>query len=123
MIRKHHPVPAEAMSTPETTGPIKRPALKDIEFSATAFTVVKPNQVWVIYIRTWKDWLYLVVVIDLFARNVVGWSMKPTLGRELVLAALMMAVWRRIPSERVIVHGDQGSQYGSDDWQRFCRVQ
>lgn len=51
------------------------------------FTVVRANQVWVTditYIRTWQGWLYLAVVIDLFARNVVGWSMKPTLSRELL---------------------------------------
>ncbi|HHF9884053.1 IS3 family transposase [Citrobacter sp. FDAARGOS_156] len=89
------------------------------------FTVVRANQVWVTditYIRTWQGWLYLAVVIDLFARNVVGWSMKPTLSRELALDALMMAVWRRKPDGEVIVHSDQGSQYGSDDWQRFCRA-
>lgn len=88
------------------------------------FTVVRANQVWVTditYIRTWQGWLYLAVVIDLFARNVVGWSMKPTLSRELALDALMMAVWRRKPDGEVIVHSDQGSQYGSDDWQ-FCRA-
>ncbi|EOC7172041.1 MULTISPECIES: IS3 family transposase [Klebsiella] len=89
------------------------------------FTVVRANQVWVTditYIRTWQGWLYLAVVIDLFARNVVGWSMKPTLSRELALDALMMAVWRRKPDGEVIVRSDQGSQYGSDDWQRFCRA-
>jgi len=89
------------------------------------FTVVRANQVWVTditYIRTWQGWLYLAVVIDLFARNVVGWSMKPTLLRELALDALMMAVWRRKPDGKVIVHSDQGCQYGSDDWQRFCRA-
>ncbi|HGU5579120.1 MULTISPECIES: IS3 family transposase [Klebsiella pneumoniae complex] len=89
------------------------------------FTVVRANQVWVTditYIRTWQGWLYLAVVIDLFARNVVGWSMKPTLSRELALDALMMAVWRRKQDGEVIVHSDQGSQYGSDDWQRFCRA-
>ncbi|ECE2104320.1 IS3 family transposase [Salmonella enterica subsp. enterica serovar Newport] len=89
------------------------------------FTVVRANQVWVTditYIRTWQGWLYMAVVIDLFARNVVGWSMKPTLSRELALDALMMAVWRRKPDGEVVVHSDQGSQYGSDDWQRFCRA-
>ncbi|WP_218811931.1 IS3 family transposase [Klebsiella quasipneumoniae] len=89
------------------------------------FTVVRANQVWVTditYIRTWQGWLYLAVVIDLFARNVVGWSMKPALSRELALDALMMAVWRRKPDGEVNVHSDQGSQYGSDDWQRFCRA-
>lgn len=89
------------------------------------FTVVRANQVWVTditYIRTWQGWLYLAVVIDLFARNVVGWSMKPILSRELALDALMIAVWRRKPDCEVIVHSDQGSQYGSDDWQCFCRA-
>ena len=47
--------------------------------------------------------------------------MKPTLEKEIVLDALMMAVCQREPTEPVIVHSDQGSQYGSDDWQRFCR--
>ncbi len=89
-----------------------------------AFTVDRPNQAWVTditYIRTWQGWLYLAVVMDLFARNIVGWSMKPTLARDLVLDALMMAVWRRRPESNVLVHSDQGSQYGSDDWLRFCQ--
>lgn len=87
------------------------------------FAVDAPNKVWVTditYIRTWQGWLYLAVVVDLYARKVVGWSMKPTLGRELALDALLMAVWRRKPGNRVIVHSDQGSQYGSDDFKRFC---
>jgi len=87
------------------------------------FKVDVPNKVWVTditYIRTWQGWLYLAVVLDLYARKVVGWSMKPTLGRELALDALLMAVWRRKPQQRVLVHSDQGSQYGSDDFKRFC---
>ena len=47
--------------------------------------------------------------------------MKPTLARELALDALLMALMRRAPKQPVIVHSDQGSPYGSDDWQRFCR--
>ncbi len=89
------------------------------------FTVEQPNQVWVTditYLRTWQGWLYLAVVMDLYARNIVGWSMKPTLARELVLDAVVMAVWRRKPQHHVLVHSDQGSQYGSDDWLRFCRA-
>ena len=62
----------------------------------------------------------LAVVLDLHSRAVVGWSMKPTIAKEVVLDALMMAVWRRKPTQEVIVHSDQGSQYGSDDWKRFC---
>jgi len=89
-----------------------------------AFTVDYPDCAWVTditYIRTWQGWLYLAVVMDLFARKVIGWSMKPTLARELVLDAVLMAVWRRKPTKKVLIHSDQGSQYGSDDWQRFCR--
>jgi putative transposase len=88
-----------------------------------SFTVEAPNMTWVTditYIRTWQGWLYLAVVVDLYSRKVVGWSMKPTLARELALDALLMAVVRRRPQQNVIVHSDQGVQYGSDDWIRFC---
>ena len=80
------------------------------------FTVDVPDRAWVTditYLRTWQGWLYLAVVIDLFSRKVVGWSMKPSLARELILDALLMALWRRKPTQSVIVHSDQGSQYGS----------
>jgi len=59
------------------------------------FTVDAPDQAWVTditYIRTWQGWLYLAVVVDLFARKAVGWSIKSTLSRELVIDALLMAV-------------------------------
>src|SRR6266853_4920864 len=58
------------------------------------FTVAHPNRAWVTditYIRTWQGWLYLAVVMDLFSRKIVGWSTKPTIGRELVPDAVMMA--------------------------------
>ena len=86
--------------------------------------VRETDQAWVTditYIRTYEGWLYLAVVMDLHSRMIIGWSMKPTLARELVLDALLMAVWRRKPGKEVIVHSDQGSQYGSYDWMRFCR--
>jgi len=89
------------------------------------FTVDRPDVAWVTditYIRTWEGWLYLAVVMDLHSRMIVGWSMQPTLARDIVLDALLMAVWNRKPKERVIVHSDQGSQYGSDDWVRFCKA-
>jgi putative transposase len=88
------------------------------------FTVEGPDRVWVTditYIRTWQGWLYLAAVMDLYSRKIVGWSMKRTLARELVLDAILMAVWRRKPRSPVLVHSDQGSQYGSDDWLRFCQ--
>ncbi|MBY0271332.1 MAG: IS3 family transposase [Burkholderiales bacterium] len=86
--------------------------------------VSSPNKSWVTditYIRTWKGWLYLAVVMDLFSRKNIGWSTKPTIGRELVLDAVLMAVRQRHPVQ-AIIHSDQGSQYGSDDWRRFCRT-
>jgi putative transposase len=89
------------------------------------FTVDEPDKAWVTditYIRTWQGWLYLAVVMDLHSRKIVGWSMKPSLARELVLDAIVMAVWRRRPGKGLIIHSDQGSQYSSDDFQRFCRA-
>ena len=88
------------------------------------FSVSSPNKAWVTditYIRTWQGWLYLAVVMDLFSRKIVGWSTKPTIGRELILDAILMAVRQRRP-RRTVIHSDQGSQYGSDDWRRFCRT-
>jgi putative transposase len=89
------------------------------------FTVHRPDYAWVTditYIRTWEGWLYLAAVMDLHSRMIIGWSMQPTLARDVVLDALLMAVWRRKPKQPVIVHSDQGSQYGSDDWIRFCKA-
>ncbi len=89
------------------------------------FTVDRPDHAWVTditYIRTWEGWLYLAVVMDLHSRMIIGWSMQPTLARDIVLDALLMAVWSRKPKQPVIVHSDQGSQYGSDDWIRFCKA-
>ncbi len=86
------------------------------------FEVEQPDQAWVTditQIRTLQGWLYLPVVIDLFSRRVIGWSMKPTIHRDIVLDALLMAVWRRKPEDSVIIHSDQGSQFSSDDWKRF----
>lgn len=87
------------------------------------FEVELPNRLWVTditYIRTWEGWLYLAVVMDLFSRKIVGWSTKPTIHRQLVLDAVMMAVRLRKP-RKAVIHSDQGSQFGSDDWLRFCR--
>lgn len=88
------------------------------------FTADAPNQAWVsdiTYIRTHEGWLYLAIVLDLFSRQVVGWSMQSRMHVDLVLKALVMAVWRRKPQGQVIVHSDQGSQYTSSDWQNFLK--
>ena len=87
------------------------------------FTVTRSNKAWVTditYIRTWQGWLYLAVVIDLFSRKIVGWATSANLGRQLALDAVLMSVRRRHP-RRAIIHSDQGTQYGSDDWRRFCK--
>lgn len=88
------------------------------------FSVAAADSVWatdITYIRTAEGWLYLAVVVDLYSRMVIGWSMQPTLARGLVLDALLMAVWRRRPEKPVTVHSDQGIQYSSEDWMRFCK--
>jgi putative transposase len=88
------------------------------------FDVPHPDRVWVTditYIRTWEGWLYLAVVMDLFSRKIVGWSTRPTIHRQLVLDAVMMAVRHR-RARGTVIHSDQGCQYGSDDWRRFCRT-
>ncbi len=89
------------------------------------FTMDKPDRAWVTditYIRTYEGWLYLAVVMDLYSRKIIGWSMKTTLAKEIVLDALLMAVWRRKPAHDVIIHSDQGSQFSSDEWKRFCQM-
>ncbi len=84
----------------------------------------EPDQAWVTditYIRTHQGWLYLAVVLDLHSRAVVGWSMRNSMETTLVLDALTMAVWRRKPKASVIIHSDQGSQFGSDEFTRWCK--
>ena len=88
------------------------------------FDVQSPDQVWVTditYIKTYEGWAYLAVVIDLFSRRVVGWSMQSRMTTDLALQALLMAVWRRKPKSTVTIHSDQGSQYTSREWQTFLR--
>jgi len=86
------------------------------------FNVDAPDTVWVTditYIRTHEGWLYLAAVIDLYSRKVVGWSMHSRMQTSLALNALLMAVWRRKPTNKVIVHSDQGSQFTSHEWREF----
>lgn len=83
---------------------------------ARRFNPSGPNQAWVsdiTYIRTRSGWLYLAVVLDLYARKVVGWAMAPTMHAELVCAALQLAIAQRQPTPGLIVHSDRGSQYAS----------
>ena len=85
------------------------------------FTVDAPNKVWagdITYIATDEGWLFLAAVIDLFSRQVVGWSMREDMRRELVIDALRMAWFKRHPGKQagLIFHSDRGSQYASQDF-------
>jgi len=84
------------------------------------FTPEEPNQKWasdITYIWTAEGWLYLAVVMDLFSRAIVGWSMSERMTRELVIDAFVMATKRRNPPSGLLHHSDRGSQYASDDYQ------
>lgn len=86
------------------------------------FKAERPNKVWVAditYIHTDEGWLYMAAVLDLYSRRVVGWHMAPHMRTELVEKALEMAVKQRRPGPNLIHHSDRGSQYASNDYQRF----
>jgi len=93
------------------------PNVLEQDFNATA-----PNQKWVsdiTYLWTEEGWLYLAVVIDLYSRLVVGWSLAERMTADLTCQALQMALWRRRMPTGVIVHSDRGSQYCSTQYQRL----
>jgi putative transposase len=86
------------------------------------FQADRPNQKWLAdftYLWTAEGWLYVAVVLDLFSRRIVGWSMKAERDAQLVMDALMMAVWRRGKADALLHHSDQGSQYTSEQFQRL----
>ncbi len=87
------------------------PNLLQREFEADA-----PNRKWLAdFTYVWTDggWLYVAVVLDLYSRRIVGWSMKAEMTAQLVIDALVMAVWRRGMPRELLHHSDQGSQYGA----------
>ena len=93
----------------------------DRQFEATG-----PNQRWVAdftYIWTDEGWLYFAVVMDLFSRRIVGWSMSSEMTAQLVTDALVMALWRRGKPRELLHHSDQGSQYTSEQFQRLLAEQ
>jgi putative transposase len=95
------------------------PNVLDRQFTATA-----PNQKWVAdftYVWTHEGWLFVAVVLDLYSRRVVGWSMQATMTAQLVTDALTMAVWRRGERDALMHHSDRGSQYSSEPFQRLLR--
>ena len=83
------------------------------------FVTDAPNQRWVAditYISTRQGWLYLAVVMDLYSRRIVGWSMSQWMSRGIVIRALKMAIDARQPDDKLIHHSDRGAQYTSDDF-------
>jgi len=110
---------------PTTTrcDPTKRPATNLLDQD---FTADRPNQKWVTditYLPTRRGWIYLAVVMDLFARKVVGWSMGDSLGTGLVSDALRRAIESRRPDGRDLLHhSDRGCQYTSDAYQRTLKT-
>ena len=89
------------------------------------FEVEKPNDWWVsdiTYIHTHEGFLFLAVVMDLYARNIIGWSMGARITDDLVLDALTMAYWRRRPPATLKLHSDQGSQYSSNRCKKLLKT-
>lgn len=89
------------------------------------FDVAARDKVWVTditYIRTQEGFAYLAVVIDLFSRRVVGWSMQSRQTTDVVLQALLMPTWRRKPKAKVLIHLDQGSRFTSIDRAAFLKA-
>ncbi|MDH5769512.1 MAG: IS3 family transposase, partial [Nitrospirota bacterium] len=83
------------------------------------FVAEKPNTVWVsdiTYISTLEGWLYLVVILDLYSRQAVGWAMSDRLTSDFVVKALYQAIGRRRPPSGCILHSDRGVQYASADF-------
>jgi transposase InsO family protein len=101
----------------------KQPVAPNIlgrEFTATA-----PNQKWagdLTYIWTNEGWLYLAVIIDLFSRMVIGWSMMPRMTADLACNALRMAIANRLPFQKPLMHSDRGSQYASAQHRKILRT-
>jgi transposase InsO family protein len=96
------------------------PNLLDRNFQPTA-----PNAAWVCditFIRTTDGWLYLAVILDLFSRRVVGWSMGERITKRLAISALDMAIKRREVRPGMLVHSDRGSQYASADHRKALRA-
>jgi putative transposase len=86
------------------------------------FATDEPNKQWVAdftYLWTAEGWLFVAVVLDLYSRRVVGWSMSSTMTAQLVIDALTMALWRRGMPKELLHHSDQGSQYTSEQFQRL----
>jgi putative transposase len=113
---KRRRVPGQLVSAVHSVAP----NLLERQFQASG-----PNKKWAAdftYVWTAEGWLFVAVVLDLYSRRVVGWSMQPTMTAQLVMDALLMAILRRGRPNAVLHHSDQGSQYTSEDFQRLLEA-
>jgi putative transposase len=88
------------------------------------FTASARDQLWVAditYVPTAEGWLYFATVLDAWSRRIVGWAMADTIGTELVVEALNMAVWNRRPATGIVHHSDRGAQYTSLTFSQRCQ--
>lgn len=112
-------IPAIKRWRKKQSGPRPESVLNHLERD---FKAAQPNVKWVTditYIPTREGWLYLAVIIDLFKGVVIGWSMSQTMEKQLVIQAVLMALWQKNHTDPVILHSDRGSQYTSYEYQRF----
>jgi putative transposase len=89
------------------------------------FNVANPNQVWttdITYVWTLEGWLYVAIVVDLFARQIVGWAVDDHMRTSLCVQALQMAFWRRKPDPGLLHHSDRGSQYASAEYRQHLKI-
>ena len=125
LMRHHGIVAKQARSYKVTTRANKKHPVAP-NLLGRDFTASRPDEKWladISYIRTGEGWLYLAVVMDLFSRRIVGWSMGPRMKSELVTAALKMAISQRRPPVELLHHSDQGSQYTGNKYQKILRQQ
>ena len=120
LMREHGIVGVTAKSFKRTTDSSHGLAVAE-NLLNREFLVEGPDKAWatdITYVRTWEGWLYLAVVMDLFSRRVIGWSMATHMRTSLVMGALSMALGRRLPSPSMLHHSDRGSQYASHDYRK-----
>jgi transposase InsO family protein len=106
-----------------THGKHKSPLSEDLV--KRNFTVSAPNRLWasdITYLWTKEGWLYLAVILDVYCRKIVGWTIDKRLNKELVITALVKALGKRKVEPGLIFHSDRGSQYASNEFRRILNM-
>lgn len=123
LMRRHGLVAKQARRTKRTTQPNRKHLVAPNRL-ARQFRARGPNEKWLAdlsYIDTQEGWLYLACVLDLYSRRIVGWAMGARMSEALVISALKMALAQRSPSQGLLHHSDQGSQYTSNAYQQLLQ--